>query len=81
MNGKLPVRVYFPCTGLGHERRGFEAFTRECATAMRLESDVELTVFGGGGDVEPEECAVRNLPRASAAARIVFRWFRIDIDK
>ena len=71
MSATLPVRVYFPCTGLGHERRGFEAFTRECAVAMRSESDVELTVFGGGGDVEPQERVAWNLPRASAAARVI----------
>ena len=70
MSGTPPVRVYFPCTGLGHEHRGFEAFTRECAAAMRSEPTVQLTVFGGGGDVEPQEHAVRNVPRASVATSL-----------
>ena len=71
MSGTQPVRVFVPCTGLGHERRGFEAFARECAVAMRSEPGVELTVFGGGGALEMQERAIWNLTRSSRAARIV----------
>ena len=71
VNDRQPVRVFFPCTGLGHERRGFEAFARECAIAMRSEPGVELTVFGGGGALETQERAIWNLTRSSRAARIV----------
>ena len=71
LNDTRPVRVFFPCTGLGHERRGFEVFARECAVAMRSEPGVELTVFGGGGSLEVQEHAIWNLSRSSRAARIV----------
>ena len=71
VNDTQPVRVFFPCTGLGHERRGFEAFARECAVAMRSEPGVELTVFGGGGSLEMQEHAIWNVSRSSRAARIV----------
>ncbi len=71
VNGIQPIRVFFPCTGLGHERRGFEAFARDCAVAMRSQPGVELTVFGGGGALQMQERAVWNLSRSSRAARIV----------
>ena len=71
VNATQPVRVFFPCTGLGHEQRGFEAFARECAVAMRSESDVDLTVFGGGGTLAVQERTIWNLSRSSWAARIV----------
>ena len=68
-----PVRVYFPCTGLGLEARGFEAFTRDCADAMRGDPSVAVSVFGGGGVLREHERAVFNLPRRSAAAAAVSR--------
>jgi 1,2-diacylglycerol 3-alpha-glucosyltransferase len=71
VNDRQPVRVFFPCTGLGHERRGFETFARECAVAMRSEPQVDLTVFGGGDTLEANERKIWNLPRASRAARII----------
>jgi 1,2-diacylglycerol 3-alpha-glucosyltransferase len=67
------VRVYFPCTGLGREARGFEAFTRDCADALRGDSSIALTVFGGGGAMREHERAIFNLPRRSAAAAAVSR--------
>jgi glycosyltransferase involved in cell wall biosynthesis len=72
VSGAGVVRVFFPCTGLGRQRRGFETFTRECAAALRAESRLSITVFGGGGPfAERDERAVANFPRDSAAARIV----------
>lgn len=58
-----------PCTGLGRERRGFEAFTRECALALRGRSDVAVTAFGGGPDLAPGERRVVSLARNGALAR------------
>jgi 1,2-diacylglycerol 3-alpha-glucosyltransferase len=64
------VRVFFPCTGLGRQRRGFETFTRGCAAALRDDPRLEITVFGGGGPfVAANERAVPNLPRDGTAAR------------
>jgi glycosyltransferase involved in cell wall biosynthesis len=73
-----PLRVYLPCTGLGHEARGFETFTRECAGALRAMPGLELTVFGGGGALEAGERAVRNLPRSSDVAQSVAALFDRD---
>jgi len=65
-----PVRVALLSTGLGHERRGFEAFTRQCARAMRGDPTVRLEVFAGGHDGQVAgERVVANLPRASRLAR------------
>jgi 1,2-diacylglycerol 3-alpha-glucosyltransferase len=66
------VRVFFPCTGLGRQRRGFETFTRECAAALRGDPRLAITVFGGGGPFAgADERAIPNFPRDSTAARIV----------
>ncbi|MHB1310868.1 MAG: glycosyltransferase family 4 protein [Gemmatimonadaceae bacterium] len=66
-----PLRVALPCTGLGRQRRGFEAFAREMALALATDRDVEITRYGGGGAMMPGERAVWNLPRSSPAARVV----------
>jgi 1,2-diacylglycerol 3-alpha-glucosyltransferase len=66
------VRVFFPCTGLGRQRRGFETFTRECAAALHGDPRLAITVFGGGGPFAgPDERAVPNFPRDSGAARML----------
>jgi glycosyltransferase involved in cell wall biosynthesis len=67
------IRVALPCTGLGRQHRGFEAFTREVHAALRGAPGIDLRVFGGGGALEADERAVWNLPRTSAAARAVAR--------
>lgn len=65
-----PLRVILACTGLGRERRGFEAFTRSCAAALADESSLDLRVFAGGSDdARPHERVIANLPRSGAAAR------------
>jgi glycosyltransferase involved in cell wall biosynthesis len=67
-----PARVFFPCTGLGRQQRGFEAFTRSCASALRDEPGLNITVFGGGGPfASAGDRAVANLPRDGAAARLI----------
>lgn len=68
------VRVAIPCTGLGRQRRGFEAFTREVHAALRGASGIELAVFGGGGDLRADERAVWNLPRTSPMADAASRF-------
>lgn len=67
------MRVAIPCTGLGRQRRGFEAFTREVHAALRGTPGLELAVFGGGGALRDDEHAVWNLPRASRAAQAASR--------
>ena len=73
-----PVKVFFPCTGLGREMRGFEAFTRECAAAVRDDDRIAVTVFGGGGAMESSERAIWNLPRAGRPARALGALLRRD---
>lgn len=67
------VRVALPCTGLGRQRRGFEAFTRAVHAALRGNPDLEVAVFGGGGDTRAGERAVWNLPRTSRTAMAASR--------
>lgn len=79
MSGTRAVRVYFPCTGLGRQQRGFEAFTRGCAGALRGDSRLEITVFGGGGRYAATgERSVLNFPRDSAAAQSLGTLTRRD---
>jgi 1,2-diacylglycerol 3-alpha-glucosyltransferase len=73
------VRVYFPCTGLGRQRRGFETFTRSCAAALKGEPGIEIEVFGGGGpDSRPGEHTVVNAPRDGRVAAAIGRLARRD---
>jgi 1,2-diacylglycerol 3-alpha-glucosyltransferase len=79
VSGARPVRVFFPCTGLGRQQRGFEAFTRGCAKALRDDTRLEITVFGGGGPFAAQgERAVPNFPRDSTAAKIAGALTRRD---
>lgn len=63
-----PVRVFLPCTGLGRQRRGFETFTAECATALAGDPRVELRVFAGGPAAGVDARVLWNTPRDSRAA-------------
>ena len=62
------MRVYFPCTGLGHQRRGFETFTLECARALGGDARLAISVFAGGAVPEVPVHIVANLARASRGA-------------
>ena len=75
---RRPVRVYFPCTGLGRQLRGFETFTLECAGALRDDSRVALTVFSGAPVEGIETRVLWNLPRSSRLAAFVGRCIRRD---
>lgn len=63
-----PIRVFFPCTGLGSQSRGFETFTLECASALRHDARLELTVFAGDTVEELPARVLWNLRRDSRAA-------------
>lgn len=73
-----PVRVYFPCTGLGRQLRGFETFTLECANALRDDPRVALTVFSGARVAGVDTRVLWNIPRSSALARLLGRAIRRD---
>jgi 1,2-diacylglycerol 3-alpha-glucosyltransferase len=79
VSGAHVARVFFPCAGLGHQRRGFETFTRECAGALRSDPRLDITVFGGGGPfAEADDRTVPNFPRDSTAARALGSLMRRD---
>ncbi|MEP6617716.1 MAG: glycosyltransferase family 4 protein [bacterium] len=64
-----PIRVFFPCTGLGSQQRGFETFTLECASALRSDARLDVTVFAGGPVTDGPAHVLRNFRRDSRAAR------------
>ncbi len=72
------MHVFFPCTGLGRQRRGFETFTLECAAALRHDPALEIRVFAGGPVSELPVHVLTNLPRDSRAARWLAMVHRRD---
>jgi glycosyltransferase involved in cell wall biosynthesis len=71
VSGARAVRVFFPCTGLGRQRRGYETFTRECAAALCGDPRLDITVFGGGGPfAAADERSVPNFRRDGVMARV-----------
>ncbi len=82
--GEAMIRIALPCTGLGHQHRGFERFTRELHAAVRNATGITLSVYGGGGEMQADERAIWNLPRASTAAGALSRvvgWDRYFIEQ
>lgn len=77
-SGIRPIRVFFPCTGLGRVARGFEAFTRDCAHALRGREELALTVFGGGHDLTAGERRIASLSRRGVAARLLGKLVHRD---
>ncbi len=71
-----PVRVFFPCTGLGRQRRGFETFTTECSAALRGDPRLSISVFAGGGENEEGLRVLPNLSRDSRIAALLGRLAR-----
>jgi glycosyltransferase involved in cell wall biosynthesis len=71
-----PLRVYLPCTGLGRQQRGFEAFTTECARALSGDARLAISVFAGGPSTEVPARAMANLPRDSRWAEWLGRMVR-----
>ncbi len=59
------LKVFMPCSGLGHIRRGFESFTQECFEAISQEDCLDVTLFKGGGTSLDKEISLWNFPRKS----------------
>lgn len=62
------VKVFLLCPGLGHTRRGFESFSRECFDALGADPALEMTLLKGGGISKGREVRLWNVPRETAAA-------------
>ncbi len=58
------IKVFMPCSGLGHVQRGFESFTRECFDTLIGETSIQLTLFKGAGQPHEKEVTLWNLPRS-----------------
>lgn len=67
-SARLPLRVFLPCTGLGRQQRGFEAFTTECARALRNDDRISMKVFAGGPSSEVSAQVLPNVARDSRVA-------------
>lgn len=63
------MRVALLCSGLGHIHRGHEVFARDLFSL--LQNDLDIHLFKGGGDSQPRETVLDNLPRNDALLRSV----------
>jgi 1,2-diacylglycerol 3-alpha-glucosyltransferase len=68
-----PIKIFFPCSGLGNITRGYESFTRQCFDALATASGCEIFLYKGGGENRSHEISVWNLPRE--------RWFSIQVSR
>jgi glycosyltransferase involved in cell wall biosynthesis len=59
------IKVFMPCSGLGHVKRGFESSMQECFEALSQEDSLDVTLFKGGGNSVSKEITLWNLPRKS----------------
>lgn len=74
MSGRAaPVRVFFPCTGLGREARGFESFTRHASDALAGDDRLDITVFAGARVADRPYKQVPSLARSGNAAAALGR--------
>lgn len=63
------LRVFIICSGLGHIKRGYESFFRDCFDALCDEPSLDMFLFKGNGENKGKEIALWNLPRQSRAAK------------
>jgi len=62
------VRVALVCPTVGQTRRGYERFITDLFALVR--SDVDITLFKGGGKPAPGEVVVRHMSRTGLVARL-----------
>ncbi|AFY90188.1 MULTISPECIES: glycosyltransferase family 4 protein [Cyanophyceae] len=67
------IKVFIVCSGLGHVKRGFESFAQECFITLSKESELDVTLFKGGGTSQEKEISLWNLPRNT--------WANLQIGK
>jgi glycosyltransferase involved in cell wall biosynthesis len=67
------LKVFMPCPGLGHVRRGFESFTQECFEIISQEDCLDVTLFKGGGNSLNKEISLWNFPRKT--------WIALQLGK
>lgn len=59
-----PIKVFLACSGVGHVKRGYESFNRECFRVLSTFPSLDITLFKGGGEPSVNEIALWNLPRS-----------------
>ncbi|HEX5130392.1 MAG TPA: hypothetical protein VFV90_11635, partial [Usitatibacter sp.] len=62
------MRVALVCPTVGQTRRGYERFMTDLFALVR--TDVDATLFKGGGEPAPGECVVPHVKRTGMVARM-----------
>ena len=68
------LKIAVACSGLGHIRRGNEAWAQDLAETLRRHG-APVTLFGAGGVANASVTIVPSLRRTGAAARMLARFF------
>ena len=64
------MKVAVVCPGLGHIRRGFEAFAEDLFQHLLAEGEHDVALFKGGGKKQSSEFALWNIGRGSPLWRL-----------
>ena len=75
---RLPTRVLFACSGVGHVVRGFETFAVECHAALRRHGGLRAVLVKARGPAGDAELLAPTISRDSRAARLLGQALRRD---
>ena len=64
------MRVAVVCPGIGHIRRGFEAFAEDLFQHLRAQGRHDVALFKGGGETNSSEFVLWNIDRGSPVWRL-----------
>lgn len=67
----MSPKIFFASSGLGNDRRGFEAHTEDLFVELKKEHTLNVYLFKGGGPKKNKETAIFNLYRKHRPARTI----------
>ena len=70
------IKVFIVSPGLGHIKRGIEAWNQECFNALAQVDSLDITLFKGGGNAAKKEIPLGNLPRQHQVTMQISKVFR-----
>jgi glycosyltransferase involved in cell wall biosynthesis len=70
------IKVFIVCTGLGHIKRGFEAFTQDCFDALSQVKTIDITLFKSSGKHSKKEIVLSSIRRNDRIALETSKVFK-----
>ncbi len=65
------IKVFLVSSGLGNVKRGFESFTQECFDTLVTDTNLDITLFKGGGNTAERVVNIANIPRRSVPGMLL----------